>query len=578
MKRTTSCVYALSWKIMPLLLIISSLGITQCAKKVVSDNKVTAEQHETNALLASPPGDVVGKLTVGYQGWFAAAGDGSPYNSWQHQNLEMWPDCSEYTATYAGSPFSQNGVVQPGYFGNLGNGQPAKMFSSYDQQVSNVHCKWMQQNGIDCIALQRFGSAVVVGSVKKAQFDGIATRMKNAAQTYGRKFYIMYDCSATDPIDTDWTNTITAALNLTTSSAYAKQNGKPVVCLWGVGKSGRGTTADWLTKINWFKAQGCYVIGAPLANFSTDTPNQPAYDACNMIMPWFVGKQSNFQSSYTNDLAYCNARGMDYQGCSYPGTAFYNTNGGGTSPQNQIKRMHGDFMWSQFAAMRNAGVQSMYVAMFDEAQEATSIFKCAENASQIPAGKYFLTLDADGVVCSKDFYMRLVNNGQKMVKGVIPYQATHTTAFTNYLDRCDANTGWLSGNTLSINTADKKEGTGALQSVGSGTDEFKKVFPVFNPGVSVATGSIQFWYYVSDITKLGPSNQIELGSGGAADTNEYNWNIGTLVNGWNLITKTFSTAGNTGGTPNLNAINWFRIYHAKTGSVTTRVDGIQLLP
>src|SRR5690606_36120678 len=32
----------------------------------------------------SPAGDVVGKLVVGYQGWFGAAGDGSPFNSWRH--------------------------------------------------------------------------------------------------------------------------------------------------------------------------------------------------------------------------------------------------------------------------------------------------------------------------------------------------------------------------------------------------------------------------------------------------------------------------------------------------------------
>ncbi|HEY3608718.1 MAG TPA: twin-arginine translocation signal domain-containing protein, partial [Pseudonocardiaceae bacterium] len=33
---------------------------------------------------ASPAGDVVGKITVGYQGWFAAIGDGSPINAWWH--------------------------------------------------------------------------------------------------------------------------------------------------------------------------------------------------------------------------------------------------------------------------------------------------------------------------------------------------------------------------------------------------------------------------------------------------------------------------------------------------------------
>ncbi len=33
---------------------------------------------------ASPPGDVIGKITVGYQGWFACVGDGAPINSWWH--------------------------------------------------------------------------------------------------------------------------------------------------------------------------------------------------------------------------------------------------------------------------------------------------------------------------------------------------------------------------------------------------------------------------------------------------------------------------------------------------------------
>jgi lysophospholipase L1-like esterase len=157
-----------------------------------------------------------------------------------------------------------------------------------------------------------------------------------------------------------------------------------------------------------------------------------------------------------------------------------------------------------------------------------------------------------------------------------PYLSSATPL---YLDHCDATTGWVSANTLSLNTTDKKEGAGALQSVGSGTDEFKKAFTTpINTGASAATGSIQFWYYVSDVTKLSASNQVEIGSGGTNDVNEYSWNIGTLVNGWNLITKPISAAGITNGTPDLNAINWIRIYHAKTGSVTTKVDGFRIIP
>jgi len=123
----------------------------------------------------------------------------------------------------------------------------------------------------------------------------------------------------------------------------------------------------------------------------------------------------------------------------------------------------------------------------------------------------------------------------------------------------------------------KKEGSGSLQSVGSGTDEFKKVFTPINSGASAGTGSIQFWYYVSDVTKLGTTNQIEIGSGGGPDVQEYSWNIGALVNGWNLITKPFSSAAITGGTPNLNAINWFRVYHQKTASITTKIDDLRII-
>lgn len=149
---------------------------------------------------------------------------------------------------------------------------------------------------------------------------------------------------------------------------------------------------------------------------------------------------------------------------------------------------------------------------------------------------------------------------------------------SDIISNCDATSGWLSGNTLTLNTTDQKEGSGCLQSTGSKTDEYKKIFaPTLNTGVTPSTGKLQFWYYVSDISLLSAANQVEFGSGGAADVNEYSWSIGALVNGWNLITLPFSTASITGGTPNLSSMNWLRIYHVKTGSVTTRIDNIIVL-
>jgi len=152
------------------------------------------------------------------------------------------------------------------------------------------------------------------------------------------------------------------------------------------------------------------------------------------------------------------------------------------------------------------------------------------------------------------------------------------------ISTCDSNSGWTTGNTVTVNSADKKEGGACLQSVGQNTNDFIKVFsPPINTGSTIANGNLQFWYFVSDISSFAAGNQVELGSGGAADKNEFNWNIGTgtlqngwntLQNGWNLVTLPFSTAGITGGTPDLSTINYFRIYRTKTASVTTKIDQI----
>lgn len=154
-------------------------------------------------------------------------------------------------------------------------------------------------------------------------------------------------------------------------------------------------------------------------------------------------------------------------------------------------------------------------------------------------------------------------------------------AYTGELsfDKCDATIGWSvsSSNPMSLNTADNKEGTGCIQIVGSGTEEFKKILATpFNSGSTLANGVLKFWYYISDVTKTS-TVRVEIGSGGKADTNEFQWGITGLVNGWNEITLKTSTASKTGD-PDLSGINWFRIYATKSGSVTIRIDDIRLGP
>ena len=84
--------------------------------------------------LLTGAGVAVGKVTVGYQGWFACIGDGAPINGWWHWSqdwsrtpspannaIKAWPDVRDYAKTY------------PTAYANLGNGQTASLFSSYDQ-------------------------------------------------------------------------------------------------------------------------------------------------------------------------------------------------------------------------------------------------------------------------------------------------------------------------------------------------------------------------------------------------------------------------------------------------------------
>jgi len=153
--------------------------------------------------------------------------------------------------------------------------------------------------------------------------------------------------------------------------------------------------------------------------------------------------------------------------------------------------------------------------------------------------------------------------------------ATVNVSGTQYLDECDVLTGWFSSQTLGLNTIDKKQNSGCIEFTGSTTDEFKKVFsPAYFSGTTLSNGALRFWYYVSDVTKCGPV-RVELGSGGKADVNEYSWQLTGLSNGWNLVNLRM-TASTKVGTCDLNAINWFRIYDSKSGSITTRIDGLEV--
>ena len=79
-------------------------------------------------------------------------------------------------------------------------------------------------------------------------------------------------------------------------------------------------------------------------------------------------------------------------------------------PLNQIPRQKGRFYWSLIGAAIEANAKMLYVAMFDEMDEGTAIFKVTNTP---PTGAHFVTLDGK----PSDWYLRLAGEGTKLLRG-----------------------------------------------------------------------------------------------------------------------------------------------------------------
>jgi len=202
-----------------------------------------------------------------------------------------------------------------------------------------------------------------------------------------------------------------------------------------------------------------------------------------------------------------------------------------------------------------------------------------EGDTIVPGAEKTFTFDVtvpqtDGII---NFQWQMVQDGEEWFGSRSELKQIISGNPGSYLDDCDQISGWKSSSGLTLNVTDHKQGNACLEFSGGSTDEFKKVFsPSYNSRGSVASAELRFWYYVSDVTQFESSNQVEIGSSGGPDQNEFNWKLTGLSNGWNFIILKTSEA-NTMGSPNLHAINWFRIYHRKTGTLTSRLDAVQLI-
>jgi hypothetical protein len=413
----------LSWTLMA---VAAALGLVFCGRGFALD--FPAQPVDA--------GTMDDKFLLGYQGWFACAGDGSSPNQWVHWfrnnqpdaanvTVDMWPDVSELDS----NELIATELTLPG-------GTPAKLYSAFSAKTVERHFRWMQENGLDGVFLQRF-----VSELSDPRFfalrNQVTKNVQAGAEKHGRVFAIMYDISGqrtndlVSKLTNDW-NFLVRNLRVPGSARYLHHREKPVVAIWGFGFAGRNDTPEQArAAINFFHASGCTVMGGVPAYWrtlnrdaQTNAAWAQAFRSFDVISPWSVGRYAddagadNFAREVTApDVAAAKAAGRDYLPVIFPGFSWHNLNGG---KLNQIPRNGGKFYWRQASNAVNAGCTMLYGAMFDEMDEGTAMFKLAPTSAQLPAQGTFVPLDADGMKLPSDWYLRLGNAAGKMLRHEIP--------------------------------------------------------------------------------------------------------------------------------------------------------------
>jgi hypothetical protein len=374
---------------------------------------------------------LTGKVMCGYQGWFGAPGDGSSEPGWRHwtksrgpladgnAKIDLWPDVSELDA---------NQRFPTGF--KMADGSPAEVFSSFERPTVLKHFEWMQAYGIDGVFVQRFANGLK--NQPTLEHDNtVLANCREGANLHGRAYAVMYDLSGLpaghiDDVINDW-RALKNQMTITEDPAYLNHRGKPVVAIWGIGfNDGRKySLAECRRLVEFFKndpeAGGCTVMLGVPANWRElkgDALNDPGLLSilamADIISPWTVGRYANpagaakyAENNLKPDLAWCRQRGIDFLPVVFPGFSWHNMYG---AASDQIPRLHGQFLWSQFLQAKRANVSMVYVAMFDEVDEGTAIFKCVND---VPVGEKSKFVTFEGL--PSDFYLKMVGDGTKLI-------------------------------------------------------------------------------------------------------------------------------------------------------------------
>lgn len=374
-----------------------------------------------------------GKVMAGYQGWFACAGDGFDLG-WKHYgrrggfrpgrcNIDLWPDVSELDADEKFATEFQHA-----------DGSAAAVFSSNQRKTVLRHFRWMREYGLDGVFVQRF--VVETRNANSLRhFNTVLTYCREGANVEGRCYALMYDLSGLrngeiDLAITDWKRLVDEMklARDAEDAAYLHHRGRPVVAVWGIGfNDGRDyTLAECERFVDFLKNDPQYggntvLVGVPSwwRTLDHDAVNDAALHAllakADIVSPWSVGRYAtpaaaelHAQEIGRADVAWCEERGLDYMPVAFPGFSWHNMRP--AAPLDQIPRRGGQFLWTQLKAAKQVGARMAYVAMFDEMDEGTAIFKCTNDP---PRGESKFVADKE---LPSDHYLWLTGEAAKMFR------------------------------------------------------------------------------------------------------------------------------------------------------------------
>jgi len=347
-----------------------------------------------------------GLVMAGYQGWFCTPTCGCNHKCWYHyqensqfkpgvlkNSIDFWPDTEEYETTYE-TAFT------------LPDGSKAPIYSPYDKSSVMLHFKWMKEYGIDGVYMQRFVGEVVANPNGKSHFDKVLDNAMDASNTYQRVICVMYDLGGFMSNSSRNVDALVAdAIDLydrydlsdrTKQKYYLYENGKPLIALWGVGFNDNRpySYADVESVMDQLIEKGYSImLGVPThwrtlsGDCLSDKKLHELIKKADVFFPWFVGRYDNssydnFKSLIPSDLKWAQDNKKVYAPLAFPGFSWTHM-----APQSQsYTRAKGEFLWKQGYNAISMGAKCFYIAMFDEIDEGTAIFKVL-NKKDVPSNQ-----------------------------------------------------------------------------------------------------------------------------------------------------------------------------------------------